>query len=373
MVWAAIGKPNQRERLAAEWDKNGINEGLFPSGYRLFDGRASEPLRRMITENETARRAAPSKSEAPALAAAKKPVPIEASKLWSGWMLPASDGDLWITAGAAAYHDALSSPDPVKAIERFRASARAVLLDLDTPLTGVQLRLDNDSPNRVALLKGALVFDALRTELGDEKFFAFMRGFMDANTTRTVSTAAFREAAGKAAGKPLDAFFDSWLMRPGLPGDKGGPSYAASDMMRRFDSILIVYGTMADAGANRYAAEQFRLFDNFEYSPVIRKDFELTAEELRTHDVVFIGRPEANQALAAIAKQIGLEYDGAAFRVDGKVNASEYDALSFAANPLNPKRMVLVLAGNSALETVKLTKAEPASVAVAISRSGKRQ
>jgi hypothetical protein len=45
------------------------------------------------------------------------------------------------------------------------------------------------------------------------------------------------------------------------------------------------------------------------------------------------------------------------FRIWGQDHASETDAVVFAAtNPLDQRHMVLVLAGNSALQTVLLTK-----------------
>ena len=48
-------------------------------------------------------------------------------------------------------------------------------------------------------------------------------------------------------------------------------------------------------------------------------------------------------------------YDENVFRVAGRAYASERDALLFAAsNPLDPSHMVLVVAGNDALRTVKL-------------------
>jgi hypothetical protein len=44
MVWAAIGKPNQREWLPQKWDY-AKDEGLYPSGYYLFQGEPSVTLR----------------------------------------------------------------------------------------------------------------------------------------------------------------------------------------------------------------------------------------------------------------------------------------------------------------------------------------
>ena len=46
MVWAAIGKPNQREWLAPAQRLYAKNDGLYPSGYYLFHGEPAESLQR---------------------------------------------------------------------------------------------------------------------------------------------------------------------------------------------------------------------------------------------------------------------------------------------------------------------------------------
>lgn len=135
--------------------------------------------------------------------------------------------------------------------------------------------------------------------------------------------------------------------------------YVASDIRGRLATAILVYGTNMDAGANRYAAEQLQkhFLDMFESAVPIRKDFAVTDEDLRTHDVIFVGRPETNSALAAWQERIGLDAKGASFRMAGKEHASETEAVVFAAtNPMDRRHMVLVLAGNNALETVRLTR-----------------
>jgi hypothetical protein len=113
-----------------------------------------------------------------------------------------------------------------------------------------------------------------------------------------------------------------------------------------------------DAGANRYSAEQMqkRFLDAYESAVPIRKDFEVSDDDLRDRDVIFVGRPEANSALATWERRIGLDYPGTAFRIEGGLHTSEREALLFAAkNPLDPSHMVVVAAGNAALATVKLS------------------
>jgi hypothetical protein len=89
-----------------------------------------------------------------------------------------------------------------------------------------------------------------------------------------------------------------------------------------------VYGTVREAGANRYAAEQLqiRFLDQYESRVPIHQDFEVSDDLLRDRDVVFVGRPEANSALAAWAEKLGISYRGAVFKIDGGVHAFEREA-----------------------------------------------
>jgi hypothetical protein len=139
-------------------------------------------------------------------------------------------------------------------------------------------------------------------------------------------------------------------------------------------SGYLVYGTVADAGANRYAAEQLQrqCLDAFEKAVPVRKDFEVSSDELRNHDVIFVGRAETNSALDGWKSRIGLDSTGGLFRIGGKEHASETEGLVLAAtNPLDQRHMVLVLAGNNALETVHLTAAGLSRTEYAIYDSGR--
>ena len=328
MVWAAIGKPNQRE-----WRPNpggyAKNDGLYPSGYYLFRG---EP---------------PAKPSEPARIAAQ-PAVREASykdRLWKGWVLPASDADTWFAAGSVAYYRALQSGDLARALDARRATWRRLKLEPDDPAN--RFRLEET--------KGVLFLDSLRRKLGDDRFFALMAEFFTANAGATVTAQSFLDKA--------DAPFE-------FAEPEDGPAYLLTDIYRHLPAALVVYGTGREAGANRYAAEQIQsdLLDHYESAVPVYKDFEVSDELLRHRDVVFIGRPEANSALAAWAARIGLDYPGAAFRMDSVVHASEREALLLAApNPFDPAHMVLVVAGNTALRTVKawaagLTQADHAII-----------
>ena len=123
-----------------------------------------------------------------------------------------------------------------------------------------------------------------------------MSEFYKTNSTKTVYSSAFVTAVEKAAGRPVRDFFSRWLESTGLP-DTGarasGAAYLISSLMDRLNSAVLVYGTTREAGANRYAAEvlQKRCLDRYEHEIPVLKDFEVTEDDLRFHDLIYIGGP----------------------------------------------------------------------------------
>lgn len=360
MTWALFGKPNQREWVPSARQKeqyNG-NDGLYSSGYRLFQGHPADAIRMLLDGAPKASAIAAQTAnveEGGGRGGRRGGAASSNDKLWKGWILPASDADVWLTAGAAAYHSVAGAKDADKQVEAFRAQYREAALEGEQPLSKLSSSTTSSNWHTLAEAKGVLTLDALRRAMGDDAFYALMKDFFDKNTTKTVHASDFVAGAG-AAQQPL---FAKWLDGTGLPEASEGAIYVAGDLRRKLASTIIVYGTVTEAGANRYAAEQWQkqFLDQFESAVRIYKDFEVTGRELADHDVLFIGRPETNSALAAWAKPLQLNYDGVVFQLAGKDHSSENDALVLAAaNPMNSKHMVLIAAGNSPLGTVLLTR-----------------
>ena len=340
MVWAEIGRPNQREWLPNKKYDFAGDDGLYPSGYYLFGAEPSATLRASIEQNEKLRMIdSPQPEGVKAASASNKP--FDADHLWKGWVLPASEGDTWFVAGSAEYYKVLQSKDVDNAMNAQRAIWRSLQANAATPL-------DRFRRERVS---GVLLLDSLRLRMGDNAFLTLMRDYFAANTTKTVTAESFLEKAGLTrAAAHLDAI-----------DPPGGPAYLVNEIWRRLPSAIIVYGTLHDAGANRFAAEQLqhKFLNGYESEVPVYKDFDVSDDLLRHRDVVFVGRPEANSALAAWSARLSLDYEGATFKIDDGVHASEREALILAAeNPLDPARMVLVLAGNDALSTVKAQETE---------------
>jgi hypothetical protein len=335
MVWAAIGKPNQREWVAGGHGSYEKNDGLFPSGYALFTGAPPNQLAEIEQARLHPKPSEPSQTAAPATRPARPAANTFRDRLWKGWIVPAGDSDTWFAAGATTYRDMLESDELEKALEVSRIQYRGLKLAPDNAINRF----------RIEETKGVLFLDSLRRKLGDDKFFPLLSTWFAENTTKTVSAQSFLDKAG---------------VRFEFTEPADGPAYAVSDIRPRLATAVLVYGTQREAGANRYAAEQLQTqyLNQFESQVPIYKDFEVTDDLLAHKDVIFVGRPEANTALAAWAKQINLDYTAAVFTIDKQAHAGEREALTYAAkNPLDPAHMVLVLAGNDALRTVKLATA----------------
>lgn len=371
MAWALFGKPNQREWAPNPHDEFAANKGLYSSGYRLFQAQDDLIMKATLSAAPaaTAVETESPDSGSPRGRGRRRAVAASKDYLWKGWILPASDSDAWFTAGSAAYYEVLNGNDIEKELDAYRADFRAAAMGGDAPLDELKSSTTSWNWHTIAESKGVLLLDALRRSMGDDAFYALMRDYFEKNSTKAVHAADFVAAAGAAQS----GLFAKWLHGTGLPDTPEGPLYIASAIRGRLGSAILVYGTLAEAGANRYAAEQWQksLLNQFESAVRIYKDFEVTPQELQDHDLIFVGRPETNSALGPWAKRMALDYEGVVFRVAGEDHSSENDALIWtAANPENRAHMVIVAAGNSPLATVLLARGGFGAYQYEIAESG---
>jgi hypothetical protein len=66
-------------------------------------------------------------------------------------------------------------------------------------------------------LKGALFFDALRSELGDDLFFRFLQDYYEAFRYQIATAEDFQNTAEQTCSCDLDALFDLWVYQGGRP------------------------------------------------------------------------------------------------------------------------------------------------------------
>lgn len=78
--------------------------------------------------------------------------------------------------------------------------------------------------------KGAAVLHMLRCKLGDEGFFAGVRGYLEAHADGTVETTDLRRAMERATGESLGAFFRQWVeVEAGYPTLKARGSWVSRE------------------------------------------------------------------------------------------------------------------------------------------------
>ena len=65
--------------------------------------------------------------------------------------------------------------------------------------------------------RGALTLHALRTDVGDDAFFALLRDWVAEHRGGTVTTDNFLAFAADRTGADLGELFDAWLNQPELP------------------------------------------------------------------------------------------------------------------------------------------------------------
>jgi aminopeptidase N len=124
--------------------------------------------------------------------------------------------DLWWVEGFATYAEWLWAEEQ----DGFEAYAVRVAAagdaTADIPVALADLPEDGLFDN-LAYVGGALVFAALRAEVGDTAFFEIVQEFVATHNGGNASTADLVEVASDVAGRDLEPFFDAWVAHPSRP------------------------------------------------------------------------------------------------------------------------------------------------------------
>jgi aminopeptidase N len=142
----------------------------------------------------------------------------ELAHQWFGNSVGLADWQhIWLNEGFAAYAEWLWS-------ERSGGPSADVLANRSrTVLAGLPQNLRiGDPPDRDMFddrlyRRGALTLHTLRTQLGDQSFFAMLREWTATHRHSTATTDDFIALAERHAGRSLSGFFDAWLFQPALP------------------------------------------------------------------------------------------------------------------------------------------------------------
>jgi hypothetical protein len=230
----------------------------------------------------------------------------------------------------------------------------------DVPLEKTHAELTSRAWYGIASGKGVEVLAAIRRKMGDGPFATFMDDFGRIHAGTPVSAADFLEAAEKAHGQPLGPEVRDYLTETIPPKS---PSWSIDAFTVELDRTLIVTGTRKDVAAQKEAAQRLqrqiaRRWPNI-YVP-IKTDKTVTDDDLKTHHILLVGRPESNAAMAGLCRGLPVTFAATSFAVEGDTYAHASSAVIAAGpNPKDGRYQVVAFSGNGAEATWKCVESLP--------------
>ncbi|PVC77445.1 M1 family metallopeptidase [Streptomyces sp. CS081A] len=152
----------------------------------------------------------------------------ELAHQWYGDSVSVRDWkDIWINEGFARYSQWLWSEKEGEGTAQELADYVYALRGADDPFWTVKPG-DPGPENQfhgAVYDRGALALQALRNEIGDEDFFAILKGWPKQFAYGNARVADFVRYAERVSGEPLAELFDTWLYEPSKPA---APAAAAA-------------------------------------------------------------------------------------------------------------------------------------------------
>lgn len=137
--------------------------------------------------------------------------------------------DIWINEGFARYSQWLWSEKEGEGTAQELADWAYGLRSADDPFW--QVKPGDPGPDNqfhgAVYDRGAIALQALRNEIGDEKFFEVLKGWPTERAYGNAKVGDFVRYAEKVSNKPLSQLFETWLYTPGKPAF-APPAAAAS-------------------------------------------------------------------------------------------------------------------------------------------------
>jgi Phospholipase B/S-layer like family, C-terminal region len=158
----------------------------------------------------------------------------------------------------------------------------------------------------------------------------------------------------KSPHQPLQVFVDKY----GLTGRSNGSAFTILTFDSEVEKTLIVYGTLNEAAANHEAAillQQSVRRREHNITPAIKMDSEVTEQDLASHHLLLVGRPDSNSLVQRFQDSLPATFGTNSFEVRGMVYAHPESAIIMATdNPLNRRYSVVTIAGLSSLSTLQV-------------------
>jgi hypothetical protein len=156
----------------------------------------------------------------------------------------------------------------------------------------------------------------------------------------------------ESASQPKRILVDKY----GLTAKVNGGAFSIGSFQSELDQTLIVYGTGEEIAANREAAETLQMAivtASWNLTVPIRSDREVTEQELKSHHLLLIGRPDCNAIVEKYRDKLPVQFGSRSFVARGESYANAGSAVIAAAeNPANARYSVVVIAGLGAASTL---------------------
>jgi len=123
-----------------------------------------------------------------------------------------------------------------------------------------------------------------------------------------------------------------------------------------YPKIIIVYGTLGEAEANKTAAERFNTYFLGLGREIVKSDTNVNDTDLRTECVFLVGRPETNKVAQAFKDIFPIKFDKNKFTWQGIIYAQPTQAVAqIVENPRGAHNLMIMHAGLSPEATQKFT------------------
>jgi hypothetical protein len=176
-------------------------------------------------------------------------------------------------------------------------------------------------------------------------------------TARGLSTEKklLQDAETKVVLKPTDAPSRLLVAMDGGIAQNNGGAYSVHSFLIEPKKTLIVYGTADETPTNKEAAKILQQAIRQSWCNVtvpIKTDKEATEEDLKSHHLLLIGRPDCNSLVQRFQAELPVDFGSRSFRVRQDNYAHALSAVIAATdNPSNRRYSMVVIAGLSAEST----------------------
>jgi hypothetical protein len=154
--------------------------------------------------------------------------------------------------------------------------------------------------------------------------------------------------------KPVQISVDKY----GFTARSNGSPFTIFSFDQEVEQSLIVYGTLEEEEIDREAAlvlQQAVRRREHNVKPRILKDTEVTEEDLKTHHLLLVGRPETNSIVRRFQDSLPATFGSHSFTIRDTAYAHPKSAVIMATeNPLNRRYSMVTIAGLGSAATLKV-------------------